>query len=360
MRDFITQLHDRLGPFVPPPKANSVFREISDCFYRENFHSDLIAAYLANEEVMHRFVEWMLNDRPCHLFKGDLVERESGKIDIIIFDKSKKRAIVIENKSNGAIDQPRQLYRYLESLRTRGVTVISILYLNLRGTKWPDLTDLNPKEKEVITEILKVTDLSGFTENVIDEVLAETDSVRLAGVSHEIKSLFKILTYEKMNTQKLIELSRLLNEDEGRGERQLKELIEAYRLIPNAFAEYLRAYISTEKNIKHWRIWVYNGYCLVIDDIKLGGKYFAIDINFSTSRIDFSFLIRPNHGDENDVINLKQRAGDLFPFNTYENGRHRFHLDGGLNIESATDEVNKLINTIENLQSRLRLQSSTG
>lgn len=60
---------------------------------------------------------------------------KQGRIDLLIRETG-KYAIIVENKSNGAADLPRQLARYIEELKSRGYKPedIFILYLSTRGT----------------------------------------------------------------------------------------------------------------------------------------------------------------------------------------------------------------------------------
>lgn len=102
----------------------NVFTLSSDFYYRENFNSDITKAFLDPQEkhnegykYLHLFIE-LLNRVNAQIeikksdFENSLVEREKYNIDILITDVTSKKAIIIENKINNAVDQYRQLPKY--------------------------------------------------------------------------------------------------------------------------------------------------------------------------------------------------------------------------------------------------------
>jgi hypothetical protein len=116
----------------------------SDRYYRENFHSDLIAAILGIKPFRHVFFDW-IRARGCAELKNDDFENatvavEECKIDILIKDESSKHCIIIENKINNASDMPRQIPRYIGSQENREYTIDAVIYLSIDGNKRPDKT----------------------------------------------------------------------------------------------------------------------------------------------------------------------------------------------------------------------------
>lgn len=122
----------RASPF----NVFSVLRSESD---EVNLHSRFLAALLKHrkahdkpranlEDFLRNIVGWDDFD-----FGGSRVERERNNIDILI-SNSTRQAVVIENKI-WAGDQHRQLQRYHESLKERGLEDknIRLLYLTLHG-----------------------------------------------------------------------------------------------------------------------------------------------------------------------------------------------------------------------------------
>lgn len=102
----------------------NVFTLSSDFYYRENFHSDIIKAFLSpiekhNEgnKYLDLFIDLLNKTNNSKVSKGDFqgatVEREKHDIDLLITDEESKKAIIVENKINNATDQQRQLPRYV-------------------------------------------------------------------------------------------------------------------------------------------------------------------------------------------------------------------------------------------------------
>ena len=67
----------------------NIFELISDIYYRENFHSDIIAQLLKNEIILKNFLKFIGANESA--YKNAEVEREESKIDILI--KRKKIAL---------------------------------------------------------------------------------------------------------------------------------------------------------------------------------------------------------------------------------------------------------------------------
>ena len=144
----------------------NIFTLCSDKYYRENFHSDIIKAFLDPTEkhnegnkYLHIFID-LLNcvNNQNHIKKSDFenasVEREKQHIDILVADETSKKAIIIENKINNAGDQHRQLPRYYDKLKG-DYDVVAIIYLTLNNSKKPYTSDWTNEEKESIHKILR-------------------------------------------------------------------------------------------------------------------------------------------------------------------------------------------------------------
>lgn len=134
-------------------EANSdfnIFSSISEAYRYENMHSDIIKLILdpstgkignsKNIELFCNLLDEINPGRKINLDKENIsIEREKGKIDILIYDND-KNAIIIENKINDAKDQPDQLGRYYEyATKKRGLKVNVIVYLTLTPEKELDI-----------------------------------------------------------------------------------------------------------------------------------------------------------------------------------------------------------------------------
>ena len=122
---------------------------MSDKFYRENFHSYIIAQLLKSEIILKNFLKFIEVNEIVYINNGyDVIpeypikhEIKDGRIDILIKsnDKEKPHCIIIENKLHGAKDEERQLYRYFIACSEK-FEVDKIVYLlpNLDKKNKPD------------------------------------------------------------------------------------------------------------------------------------------------------------------------------------------------------------------------------
>jgi hypothetical protein len=173
---------------VNDPRFN-VFSSISDIYHRENYHSDIIKLILDpstekignenNIQLFIKFLEKVNSKLNIKIGENVTVERESGYIDILLYDEN-KNAIIIENKINFARDQDDQISRYYNYATTeRGLNVNAIVYLTLTPEKVIDITHSikNKKEREKIKKILvPVSAISNnkeinFSTDFIDECI---------------------------------------------------------------------------------------------------------------------------------------------------------------------------------------------
>lgn len=129
----------------------NIFNLISEKYYYENLHSDIISVFL-NVEGQHKERDKFLNVFLCLLqrikpeldldsedFTCTKISREMHHIDILIQDDRTGKAIIIENKINNASDTNRQLPTYVEKIGEENVS--AIVYLPLDPKKRPDKTN---------------------------------------------------------------------------------------------------------------------------------------------------------------------------------------------------------------------------
>lgn len=129
----------------------NIFELISDIYYRENFHSDIIAQLLKNEIILKNFLKFIGVDESA--YKNAEVEREESKIDILI--KTEKNCIIVENKLNWAKDMPEQLFRYYsECKNNKKLEVDKIVYLSPNSSKMPEDYSVKEIPKELIKTII--------------------------------------------------------------------------------------------------------------------------------------------------------------------------------------------------------------
>ena len=127
----------------------SFFESISDFYYRENLHSDILKIILNPETkeigrkyFMKEFVQFLGLTKEQFDWKSNFeVIREKGRIDLLV--KNKSQAIIIENKINNAQDMKNQLVRYMKYVSDPvdngglGISTYTVVYLTLTGNKNP-------------------------------------------------------------------------------------------------------------------------------------------------------------------------------------------------------------------------------
>ena len=113
------------------------FESISDKWYMENFHSDILYTILNpktpeihRKYFVEKFVKFLGIENRFDCTKDFEVTREEGHIDLLI--KNDKQAIIIENKINYAPDMDNQLVRYMKYVDEElGIKTYTVVYLTL-------------------------------------------------------------------------------------------------------------------------------------------------------------------------------------------------------------------------------------
>ena len=125
----------------------NLFAIISELYHRENFHSDILKVLIdpkGKHQEQDTYLRLFLEFLSSHGAKINLldysnvqIEREEGRVDLLIKDENSKKAIIIENKINGAGDMPRQIPRYLEYVKTMGYSCDAIILLAVKRLLLP-------------------------------------------------------------------------------------------------------------------------------------------------------------------------------------------------------------------------------
>lgn len=116
------------------------FESISDLYYRENFHSDILEVLLnpntkeiGRKYFMQEFVNFLgLTQKQFDCRSDfDVIREKENRIDLCIKNK-KSQAIIVENKINYARDMDNQLVRYMQHVdEDLGITTYTVVYLTL-------------------------------------------------------------------------------------------------------------------------------------------------------------------------------------------------------------------------------------
>ena len=168
---------------------------MSDKFYRENFHSYIIAQLLKSEIILKNFLKFIEVNEIVYINNGyDVIpeysikhEIKDGRIDILIKsndkennedeeNKEKPHCIIIENKLHGAKDEERQLYRYFIACSEK-FEVDKIVYLpNLDKNNDPDEQSKEGIPKELIKTIVGYNGENKDFHAVLNDSLEEVKS----------------------------------------------------------------------------------------------------------------------------------------------------------------------------------------
>lgn len=199
----------------------NVFTLSSDLYYRENFHSDIIKAFLDPNEV-HRegtlfldaFIDMLNKHFPDkvsinkYCYKDATVERESGRIDILIKSESARHCIIIENKSNNAGDTDNQLPNYWRKMKGAGYSVDAIVYIPLDEYKKPDTGTWKEADKGEVDKLLCIVPV--YSSNINKPNLVKdwvslcallTTHIDCVSVLRQFADLLKMLKKDSMNNE---------------------------------------------------------------------------------------------------------------------------------------------------------------
>ena len=269
----------------------NIFELISDIYYRENFHSDIIAKLLENEIILKNFLKFIGVNESA--YKNAEVEREESKIDILI--KTEKNCIIVENKLNWAKDMPEQLFRYYnECKNNKKLEVDKIVYLSPNSSKMPEDYSVKEIPKELIKTIIGYDgEREDFYTMVLEKSLKEMNN-------NEPKEWLLLLEH-------YLKILRLT------GETKMDKLTkEFYDKIVNDGKEYEKIeliatmYNDLIKTRKNNLVEKFNGN----DDWKEGfyrdfysekrGQNYALDINVNDSRYSWLQLFSREEGTATD------------------------------------------------------------
>jgi hypothetical protein len=209
----------------------NLFHLISDVYYRENLHSDIMQAIISptgshgqGDRFLGLFLSFLREHHGIGLeidnYTNAQVFREAGRIDLLICDESSKRAIIIENKINGAADMNRQLVRYLEKVTMDfGYTCDAIIYLCLNQKKSPETPGWTDEERKKVSALLHIVSAydeseddmyHGWLRPCIDASIGE-----VAHVIHQYRQLILKLGRNLMNKPIMTDFYNLMQDKQN-------------------------------------------------------------------------------------------------------------------------------------------------
>ncbi len=340
----------------------NIFTISSDFYYRENFHSDIIKSFLNPKEkhnegskYLHSFID-LLNKKNKQIeikkedFKNTIVEREIHNIDILITDEYSKKAIIIENKINNAVDQQRQLPRYVDIVK-KEFEVVAIVYLTLNSSKRPDKNDWTKTELKEIDPILKLISAyeidpakPNLYNNWIIPSIINSVNIDSTFLLRQYGNLIKYLNTNTMDTVSLEKFYNSIKENDN------IETAISIRNMLNDLPEYLAIRIEEkykEKCYPFKKIWRYKQRDTVFEAFEITDLYLKLDIWCDVNGYTVHFW-KPNDSDYDITTEFKEKFEILSEFNIHNNEKN--------NIKKYFEifEEDKLFDFIDKLLDELR------
>lgn len=271
----------------------NVFYLVSDLYYRENFHSDIIRFFLDPNEkhqcgdvFLRAFIQ-MLNKTGKSIdpnkYQDAMAVREEGKIDILITSNLSKSAIIIENKINDAVDMERQIPRYYDKV-SKGYTVDAIVYLPLSNNKKPNKQDWTNQDEDNIEPLLitiPAYDMSGEI-NLVDTWLRPSillsDNLDVVSTLRQYSNLITKLNHDIMDINVLEKFyNGLLKENNMETAQSIRDMMKE---LPEYMAKRI---FETYRNGKKYEpfikvdMWKDHA-CTFFEKAKVGEHSITIDV----------------------------------------------------------------------------------
>lgn len=318
----------------------NVFSLVSDLYYRENFHSDIISFFLDTKEkhgegnaFLESFIQ-MLNKKGKRIDSSNYFDavtiREEGKIDILIKSETTKRAIIIENKINNAGDMYRQIPRYYDYV-TQNYIVDAIVYLPLDERKEPDKVGWSNEDKEKVNPLIAVIpayDKSGkinLVDNWLHPSILLSDNLDVVSTLRQYSNLITKLNDSIMDTIVLEKFyHELLQEDNLKTAQSIRNML-------NELPGYLAARIQMKFSgncFPFSKIWIYKSQDAVFEGAILHNVYYKMDIWCYEHGYDVLFWWNPdnpayNRITEEEFLQFVNSINSLSTFEINPQSKHQ-------------------------------------
>ena len=371
--DKIQELLSLLAPIIKESEEKqekrmetgfNLFYLISDHYYRETFHSDIIAALLSPNEkhggenlYLDLFLDMIGVDKAP--YKNAKVCKEygtndgtlGGRIDIFIKGEN-KHCVVIENKLNNAGDTCRQLPKYYGYLKNK-YTIDKFVYLPLNPYKTPDKSDWSDEErkniddrliiipayqegrKNLIENWLIIAEKETITENEDARIIIKQYITVLRNLTIDIMSATKLESfYNEMikgdNLETALSVRDMLN---NLPEYMAKRIVDKYSSNYEPFEKVFLFSTSSKK-------------AAVLHEAKKNDISFSVDIYCNELGYEIVFFNRQGNIPEEDFANLKISLKDaLNGFEKRPNVNNQYELRLGFNeevkVQSFVDDLLK-------------------
>ena len=120
---------------------------------KEVAHSMILAGLLGEKVILNNFLDTFLSSSSNHEALCDYeIKREFNHIDVSLENES--NFIIIENKVNDAIEQPHQIFQYVEDAKKTGKNVF-VIYLNSVTRDFPTEKSLNGANGKSVFDLIQ-------------------------------------------------------------------------------------------------------------------------------------------------------------------------------------------------------------
>lgn len=343
----------------------NLFYLISDYYYRETFHSDIIAALLSPKEkhgggnlYLNLFLDMIgvdksnYQDAKVHKEYGTNDGTLGGRIDIFI-EGGNKHCVVVENKLNNAGDTYKQLPKYYHYLDNNKYNIDKFVYLPLNPYKTPDKSDWSDKERKNIDDILCI--IPAYQEggsNLIDNWLkiaeTKTKNEDAKFIIKQYTTLLSNLTIDIMSATTLESFYSELKKGDNLytalsvrdmlndlPEYMAKRIVDKYSSNYEPFEKVFLFSTSSQK-------------AAVLDEAKVKEILISVDIYCSVQGYTIGFFNRQGNVPEDEFQGIKNSLDSLKDFKKRikENNQYEFCL--------RFNEEDKVISFVNNLLNELR------
>lgn len=275
----------------------NIFTIVSDLYYRENFHSDIIQSFLDPDGehgegylFLNLFLELLPKIDKCNFKEATVIKEfaanykgKEGRIDILIKDDTTRKAIIIENKIHDANNMSNQIPRYYYSLKSKGYDVEAIVYIPLDKFKNPyeGWENSDEKIKNLIT-VIPAYDYDSF--NLVDNWIIPCSKANVASqevkyVLQQYSKLIKFLYTNAMDTKALEDFYQNLKS--GDNYNELLTLQDLLNQMPDFLIKRLKLRYQDNERCKPFEgSGLERKYCVAFYNANISEQFINMNVSY--------------------------------------------------------------------------------
>ncbi len=251
----------------------------------EHFHSDIFASFLQpnglhdeKDLFLNEFLIYLKNELGLNInlvdFKNTFVQREMGRLDLLIFDQDSKKAIIFENKMNDTPDTEEQLICYYNWCIKRNFDVVAIVYVSLQGLI--NMPHVNPKIKQ---NLRNVAVLSNMNSDLIVWLHACIEKAKNTETKSLLIQYCKLLTYLAFDSMEKLTMDEFYSiANDSKFLEKISTINELTCKIPSYRADKFQKAISDYAPFKNMYRYKHN--VILFENYWDGQDSYKLDISF--------------------------------------------------------------------------------